>query len=353
MARGPTQPALTAPIVFESLETRLCLSHAPVVVHAGESIQAAVDAAAPGTDILIEPGLYSQSVVVAKADIHVIGRTGGGGVTIQNPGGVDNGIFANVAAAGFALQNVTVQGFGENGVLLVGVDGFEIDNVIAQNNHAYGLFPVHCSNGDIDHCVASGQSDTGIYLGQSHDVTIEHCTAFGNVEGITVENSSHVDVAHNLAFDNVAGISAMLLPLLSVKTSSDITIEHNTVLNNNHMNFGDSDDPESFLPSGIGVLVLGVDNGHVSHNIVAGNQFVGIALASSLLFGQFAGIPPIFFSDIEPSPDNNTIDHNVLAGNGTQPIPVFGGADLLWDGSGTDNHWEHNVFATSIPSVLP
>jgi parallel beta-helix repeat protein len=324
-----------------------------IVVHAGDSIQAAVNAAAPGTDIVIEPGVYSQSVIVATPGIHLIGKNGTGGVTIQNPGGIDNGIFVTAAGAGFSLENVTVQGFGENGVLLARVDGFEISNVTAQNNHAYGLFPVRSSNGTIDHCVASGQSDTGIYVGSSHDVSISHCTVFANVEGITVENASQIEVDHNLAYDNVVGIAAVLLPGLPVKTASDIHVDHNIVLSNNHVNFGDPDEPESFLPTGIGILVLGVDNSEVSHNIAAGNQFVGIAVASSLLLGVFAGIPPIAFADIEPNPDNNLIDHNVLVGNGTQPIPFFGGGDLLWDGSGVGNHWEYNVFATSIPTVLP
>ncbi|HMF12665.1 MAG TPA: hypothetical protein VKE94_10180, partial [Gemmataceae bacterium] len=54
--------------VVEALETRALLSSAAnfkhvAVVHLGESIQAAVDGAKPSTEILVEPGTYSQAVV--------------------------------------------------------------------------------------------------------------------------------------------------------------------------------------------------------------------------------------------------------------------------------------------------
>jgi len=44
-----------------------------VVVHAGEFIQAAVDAAAPDTTIKIEPGTYAECIMVNKAGISLVG----------------------------------------------------------------------------------------------------------------------------------------------------------------------------------------------------------------------------------------------------------------------------------------
>jgi len=44
----------------------------------------------------------------------------------------------------------------------------------------------------------------------------------------------------------------------------------------------------------------------------------------------------------------------VVTGNGGgSPVLGFPPADLLWDGSGTDNVWAGNRFGTSSPSVLP
>jgi hypothetical protein len=59
------------------------------------------------------------------------------------------------------------------------------------------------------------------------------------------------------------------------------------------------------------------------------------------------------FDGIEPNPDNDLVAFNIVKGNGTVPIPIFGGADLIWDGSGTNDHWRFNFFDTSEPGTLP
>jgi hypothetical protein len=58
-----------------------------IIVHKGGSIQAAVDAAAPGETIFIEAGTYNEAIVVNKSGIHLIGSScfGSEKVIIQNP----------------------------------------------------------------------------------------------------------------------------------------------------------------------------------------------------------------------------------------------------------------------------
>src|SRR5688572_15522195 len=65
-----------------------------VTVRAGESIQAAVNAAIPGQTILIEPGTYLESILVEKQNLTLIGLKGPHNerVIIQNPGEEENGI---------------------------------------------------------------------------------------------------------------------------------------------------------------------------------------------------------------------------------------------------------------------
>ena len=92
----------------------------------------------------------------------------------------------------------------------------------------------------------------------------------------------------------------------------------------------------------------------MKHNTVTGNDFVGIGVASSLVLGALAGLPPEAFADIEPNPDKVRVQNNVVTANGASPPPIgFPGVDLLWDGSGTKNCWSGNTFTTSLPSVLP
>jgi parallel beta-helix repeat protein len=351
---------------LEALESRTVPSGGPglftppalpvLVVHPGESIQAAVDAAQPGTEILLAPGTYFQTVTVSTPDIILEGLTGqhGNGAVIQNPGSADNGITVTSTAGGFELANLTVTGFADNGVLLEGVTGFTLTHVTAQDNGEYGLFPVFSAFGTIEGCTASGHRDTGIYVGQSAFVTVADNRTFDNVNGIEIENSSDIVVAGNETFNNTAGILVDLLPGLDVTTSSDILVAGNYVHDNNRPNNGDPGSLESFVPAGTGILVLGADNVTIVHNRVKGNDFVGIGVASSLLLGQLAGLPPEAFAGIDPNPDGTFVVANHVVGNGSaSPLPGIPGADLLWDGSGTGNLWIDNVFETSVPPVLP
>ncbi len=335
----------------------LSAAKADIIVHAGGSIQAAVDAAEAGMLIKIEPGTYSEAVTVNKPGIKLIGITNNGvGVIIKNPGDEENGITVTDAGDGFALQNVTVQGFEENGVLLTAVDNFSISHVTAVNNGEYGIFPVHSSHGIIDHCTASGHTDTGIYVGQSSDVDMQFNFAYENVNGLEVENSFNVNVTHNQVYNNVCGMLIDLLPGKDVKTSSNIYIANNHVYDNNHVNFGEPGELESFVPSGLGILILGADETTVEQNTVIGNNFAGITVFSVLVLGALAGIPPEAFADIEPNPDGAKIYKNVVLQNGKVPpsLPIpLPGVDLLWDGSGINNCWSNNNFKTSYPSQLP
>jgi parallel beta-helix repeat protein len=330
-------------------------SHAPdIIVHAGGSIQAAINTANAGSVIQIEPGTYNEALVVDKPGIQLVGS--GDGVVIQNPGDKDNGITVRDNGDGFVLKNVTVQNFEENGVFLIRVDNFLLSHVAAINDGEYGLFPVFCTNGVIEHCTATGHTDTGIYVGQSNDVQMKFNTAYANVNGLEVENSSNVTVSKNQSYDNVAGLLVIVLPGLTIKTSSNIVVANNHVYNNNHVNFAEPGNGfENFVPSGSGILVVGADQTTVEDNNVSGNNFVGIATVSTLILGSLAGIPPEAFADIEPNPDGARIVSNVLNNNGSAPPPgiPLPGVDLLWDGSGTNNCWKSNIYSQSYPATLP
>lgn len=359
VASLPTPASTRARLVVEPLEDRsLPSGSAPthIVVHPGESIQAAVDRAAPGAQIDIAPGTYAEAVTVGKPGIRLTGRPGphGEGVVLTNPGEEENGVTVTDAGDGFALRNVTIRGFEESGVLLTGVDRFALTDVIANDDGEYGLFPIRSSHGVIDHCTASGHSNIGVYVGQSHDVVVRRCTVFANVVGIGTENSSDVRLSDNESFDNTAGIVVTLLPGLPVMTSADVLIDHNFVHDNNRANFAEPGEIESFVPDGIGILVLGTDRATVQDNHVTGNEFVGIGVGSSQLFIGLGALPPSAFAGVEPNPDGARVLNNVVTGNGGgTPILGFPPADVLWDGTGIGNVWAGNRYDTSSPSVLP
>ena len=327
-----------------------------IIVSAGSSIQAAVNAASPGSTIRINPGVYNEAVVVNIANLQLIGS--GDGVVIQNPGNEENGITVNDAGDGFILKNVTVKNFEENGVLLTHVDNFLLSHVTAINNGEYGLFPVFCNGGVIEHCTATGHTDTGIYVGQSSNVSMSFNFAYGNVQGLEIENCTNVSASKNHCYDNAAGITVTFLPGLVSTALLNINISNNHVYDNNHINFSSPGGFENFVPSGTGILVIAGSQITIKDNNVRGNNTTGIAMISGFTMANLTG-DTRFITDIDPVPHGNKVISNVLNNNGSAPAPIpLPAVDLLWDGplwGGTAANicWKANNFSTSFPSPLP
>ena len=354
---------------------------ATVIVRPGQSIQAAVAAAAPGDTIVVEPGRYAGAgvacpanpaqtcgVAIAKDGISLIGLSHGSHrVVLMNPGGQDVGI--QVAKTGdpaclsdpaqrvqdSLVRGFTVSGFARDGVDVVCADHWRVTGVRAVGDAVYGIFPVLSGPGRVDHSLASGANDTGIYVGQSHNVRADHNLVTGNVTGFEIENSSAVRVDHNEATGDTAGILSFTLPFLAVTSNSGNRIDHNLVTGNNKPNTCPPGDDVCQVPPGSGIGVAAADHNQIDHNTVRGNNTFGILVvnlcnAFHLTPAQCAAL------GIDPNADGNRITANTVTGNGGSPDPGIAplpGADLLWDGTGTGNCWEHNTAVSTFPARLP
>ena len=144
-----------------------------------DTIQAAVDVAAPGDLILIEPGMYHEAVDVTTDELTIRGLDRAG-VVLDGQFELDNGIRV-LGASGVTVENLTVQNYATNGIFWTGVDGFRGSYLTAIRNQAYGIYAFDSQHGVIEHSYAAGSGDGGVYVGQCYpchtlvrDILSEH-----------------------------------------------------------------------------------------------------------------------------------------------------------------------------------
>lgn len=363
----------------------------------GQSVQRAIDRAAHGGWIFLRPGVYREiadptnGLNISKG-LKLVGVPDGDQeVVLENAGNQRNGIVAvpddrvdcmschESMAPPFELsegvepgltmrepmihdlriQGITIRGFRNNGLFTENVDGFEIIGVKSIDNRNYGIFPTLSKNGVIQYSYASGSDDSGIWVETSENVRVVQNLVEGNVNGFEVSNSDDIHLARNEARYNTVGFSILLLPDIfdDRPGSKRITLWRNRIHDNNKVNTARPGSILSTVPSGIGILHLGVDDSQIAKNRIQNNDFSGIAIVDYcvvVLGTPFActvdpSVTPEFVADSKAS--NNEIFRNLLVGNGTNPgdtpFAPFAADLTLATVPDDGNCFEDNEFDTS------
>jgi parallel beta-helix repeat protein len=316
------------------------------------TLQDAVDAAKPGDTVTVPRGTYHESVLVTTSNLKIKGAkdavleaTGHDfGIVVGNQPTGDPPVFPGcspVSVHNFTLDGLTVANAEDTGLFMRGVDGFRITGGRYQDNGEYGIFPRCSRDGRIDHNSGGGGLDATIYVGVDDNVLVEHNTLTAGEIGIELEDTLNTLVRHNDVAGNVAGIFVIVLPGLPRTSTDNAVIEHNRVTDNNLPNpFTPPppfDDDLQLLPTGTGILNVGGHGILIRHNVVTGNNTVGIGVVTN----------PFGFG---PSLDTQVRDNNVRR-NGLSPDlrDGPGAGDLLYDGTGTGNCFAKNRFDTEFP----
>jgi nitrous oxidase accessory protein NosD len=310
-----------------------------VTVHPGESIQAALDAAAPGTTIVVLPGVYHESgptraLTVTQNDIRLLARPRPGEpVVIEPSGGQTQGIWVSPADTldppdderppcgtngtrirGFTLQGFTVRGFPAFGVYLACVNRFRITRTTSTANGSYAIFPVVSQHGRMARNTGSGtRSDACLYVGEDDDVRVDHNLATDCQVGFEIENSRHIVMRKNVARNNTAGIIVDVIDQRLTTVCADNRVEANLFEANNRPSSALPGDDTSDLLPGIGVVIAGADRTTLSHNVIRGHVLAGLTLVDFCLDRAdrcaMPGLP------IDPRPDGNHVLGNTFAEN--------------------------------------
>lgn len=329
-------------------------------VKAGESIQAAVDAASPGDTILVDPGTYQESgnatygLHVTTPNLRLIGKVNrgqgeAGKVRILHTGTQETGVYAAPAGCeyrdsecpdvldGFYLRGFTVEGFPVNGIQTRWVDGFKFIRNESVNNLNNGIYPTLSANGLVRRNVSYGSLDTAMWVAGSENVRVIGNEGYGSPIGLEITVSNNVQVTHNYLHDNTVGVglfhpNAAGNPPLPVM--ANWVIEGNTIVDNNLPNPAPPNSFQAGLSPGVGVLILGVSDHVVRRNIIEGNDFTGIGVlgwCTAVSLGDPSrdciNRPPI----ADPSANDNLITKNWLVDNGGNPPPIgLPGVDILY-----------------------
>jgi parallel beta-helix repeat protein len=377
-----------------------------IVVKPGQSIQAAIDRAEPGTRIYVLAGVYREfgdqtnALSISKSGIRLIGqKTKNKRVILENAGQQRNGIavvpddrtecmdchtdltppFPTLPGVepglkmrepmidGFELRSITIRGF-TNGLFTENVDGFRVIDVESIDNRAYGIFPTLSKNGLITHSYATGSDDSGIWVETSEDVRVTHNLVEGNVNGFEVSNSDDILLAHNEARENSVGIANLLLPDIfdDRPGAKRVDLRDNWIHHNNKENTARPGSILSEVPKGIGILHLAMDESLISGNRVEHNDFVGIGLvdyclgvATSADFNCAVDptITPEFLADSTVT--NNRVEGNLVVDNGANPpgglLGTFAADLTLLALAPNGNCYQGNTFGTytSFAGAVP
>ena len=300
----------------------------------------ALETAKAGDTILVMPGHYRETVFIDKESIQLRGVIQQGQWPVLDGEGVLNdGVLAS--GHNVVIENLWVRRFKGNGIMTQGSNNYRIVHNVVEGPCFYAIFPQFGRNGLVARNVVTKSDDAAIYVGMSDGVDVVDNEASASIIGIETENSRNSLIEGNYVHDNVMGIALTMLPGLPVKEAEKSVIRRNFIVSNNTRNFAPRGAITAGAPSGVGILLLGVDEASVENNLIRDNQSAGIVIADTTFF---VSTPD---ARMDPFPDRARVLSNSFLDNGASPQEPIkgllegaghaGGVDVLSTGKGHDN----------------
>lgn len=287
------------------------------------TIQRAVDAAKPGSTIVIRPGTYREAVVVKTSRLIIRGvdrfRT------ILHGGDNKGNGFVVDGAHDVTIKNLTVRNYLQNGIFFNDATGYVAEGIDSIKNRTYGLYAFNSYDGVFRNSFGWGSGDSAFYIGQclGCSALIENVHSEMNYLGYSGTNATGVVIRDSTFVRNGAGVVPNTLPTEELAPNRGTTILNNVVKDNNYENIPAAGFSETVgIPFGTGIWLAGVHNNIAKRNVVTGHKRYGVLITQSI--------------DEESLPMNNRVRYNFIRNSGMY--------DLAWDGTGANNCFYGNDF---------
>jgi hypothetical protein len=317
----------------------------------GESIQAAIDAAEPGTTIRVK-GVHRENVSITKDGIKLRGLgavlkpaataapspcsdpsnpSDVNGVCIIGEGSFETGevtrYVRNVSVSGF-----TIRGFPASGIFAFAAQNATYARNRARDNGEYGLAAFTSTGTHMLFNRVSGSEEAGMYVGDSPNA---NALLLGNESsdnqlGIFVRNALGGKAFRNSVHGNCAGI---LVLGDAPGPAGNFRFSGNRVRRNSKFCPPSEESPDP--TSGIGIALLGTTGVKIVRNKITDNVPGGDV-------PDHGGVI-VIRGEGGTAPTNNSVRFNKIVRNDP---------DLVWDGSGTGNRLTPNRCQTSVPAEL-
>ncbi len=168
------------------------------------SIQAAVNAANPGDEIIVKPGTYEENIKVTKS-LSIASESGNSSDTIVRAADNSEDVFG-VWANGVSIKGFSIEGSVSSGIRFFGVVDCRIENnELSNNSCSIDLYMI--SSGNTLNNNEISDSLTGISLGGSWYNNLSNNSISNCSNGISLFDSPKNKLENNTVSENIEGIS--------------------------------------------------------------------------------------------------------------------------------------------------